>query len=107
MSLQLVEAYADALDDDTDDDVCWFEYCRIASTLHRDDVLAIVLEELAAEDSCLYDLIDSAITAPHEPGRPKESISVLAAVGQAIMHIAAKAVDDQVGLRMAVQGVPR
>jgi hypothetical protein len=65
-----------------------------------------VLEELDAEDSPLYDLIDSALQCPHEPGRAKESLTELARLGQAILQLVAKAVDDHVGLKMVVE-VPR
>ena len=43
---------------------------------------------------------------PHEPGRPKESITKLARLGQSLLNLIAKAVDDNVNLRMAVE-VPR
>ena len=72
MSLQMVEAYADPLDDDTEDDVRWFEYCHIASTLCREDILTVVLDELQSPVSPLYDLIDPALHSPHEPGRARE-----------------------------------
>jgi hypothetical protein len=88
-------------DDDIDADVAWLEYCRVASTLNRDDILAVVLEELDTPASPLYDLIDSALQEPHAPARPRASIRVLAGIGKAIMRLVAKAVDDQVGLRMA------
>ena len=92
--------------DDVEDDAAaihWLEYCRIASTLDRTDLLQVVLSELDAEDSPLYAFIDSALDCPHEPGRPKESVTVLAGVGKAILNLVAKAVDDAVGLRMAVE----
>jgi hypothetical protein len=88
-------------DDDRDADVAWLEYCRVASTLNRDDSLAVVLEDLDTPASPLYDLIDSALEEPYEPGRRLASIRVLADIGKAIMRLVAKAVDDQVALRMA------
>jgi hypothetical protein len=45
--------------------------------------------------------MDSALQCPHEPGRPRESTTVLAGIGKATMHLVAKAVDDQIGLRVA------
>jgi hypothetical protein len=106
MSMQMLEDYAEELDNETDDDVRWFEYCRTASTLGREDILAVVLDELSTQASPLFDLIDDALQNPHEPGRPKESMTVLAGIGTAILHLVAKAVDDAVGHRMAVE-VPR
>jgi hypothetical protein len=105
MSLQLVEddAYRCEGDELADTDVCWLEYCRIASTVGREDILAVVLSELDSPVSPLYDLIDPALQSPHEPGRPKESVTLLANIGNAIMHLVAKAVDDHVNLRMAVE----
>jgi hypothetical protein len=91
-------------DDDEDADVQWLDYCRIAATVDRQHVLECVLSGLDTEDSPLYDLIDSALQAPHEPGRPKESITVLAGIGKRILHLVAKAVDDAVGLRQAIGG---
>jgi len=43
---------------------------------------------------------------PHEPGRRKANVTDLARLGKAILHLIAKAVDDQGNLRMAA-GVPR
>jgi hypothetical protein len=87
-------------------DVQWLEYCRMASTLDRARILEVVLSDLDSDDSPLYDLIDDAIANPHEPGRPKANVSDLARLGKAILAMVAKAVDDQVNLRMAVQEVP-
>jgi hypothetical protein len=96
-------------DDFEDDaaDVQWLEYCRMASTLDRTRILEVVLSDLDADDSQLYEFIDDAIAHPHEPGRAKESITKLAQLGQSLLSLIAKAVDDQVNLRMAVQEVPR
>jgi hypothetical protein len=91
-------------DDEIDPDVSWLEYCRIAATLDRQHILECVLSDLDAEDSPLFDLIDSAIQEPHEPGRPRESITVLAGIGKALMELVANAVDDQVNLRLATSG---
>jgi hypothetical protein len=93
--------------EDEDDNMQWQEYCRAASTIDRTRILEIVLSDLDAEDSPLYEFIDDAIATPHEPGRPKESITKLARLGQSLLNLIAKAVDDQVNLRMAVQEVPR
>jgi hypothetical protein len=95
--------------DDVDDDeqvYRWQEYCRIASTMDRARILDVVLSDLDAEDSPLFEFIDDAIAYPHEPGRPKESITKLAQLGQALLNIIARAVDDQGNLRMAVLEVP-
>jgi hypothetical protein len=93
--------------DDDDADVQWLEYCRVASTLDRQRILEVVLSDLAAEDSPFYDFIDDAIANPHEPGRPKANVSDLARLGKEILTMIAKAVDEQVNLRMAVKEVPR
>jgi hypothetical protein len=86
-----------------DNDVRWLEYCHCAATVGRQHVLECVLSDLDAEDSPMYEFIDDAISNPHEPGRPKANITDLARLGQAILHLIAKSVDDQVGLRMAVE----
>ena len=93
-------------DDDTAN-MQWQEYCRTASTLDRTHILQVVLSDLDAEDSPLYEFIDDAIKNPHEPGRPKANITDLARLGQSLLNLIAKAVDDNVNLRMAVQEVPR
>jgi hypothetical protein len=93
-------------DFEDDDNIQWREYCRIASTLDRARILEVVLSDLDADDSPLYEFIDDAIATPHEPGRPKESITKLARLGQSLLSLIAKAVDDQVNLRMGVE-VPR
>ena len=93
--------------EDEDTDVQWREYCRVATTLDRARILDVVLSDLDAEDSPLYEFIDDAIVNPHEPGRPKANITDLARLGQALLNLIAKAVDDQVNIRMAVQEVPR
>ena len=51
----------------------------------------------------LYEFIDDAIVKPHEPGCAKANIMDLARLGQSLLNLIAKAVDDQVGLRMAVK----
>ena len=92
--------------EDEDDHMQWQEYCHIASTLDRARILEVVLSDLDADDSPLYEFIDDAIATPHEPGRPKESMTKLAQLGQSLLNLIAKAVDDQVNLRMGVE-VPR
>jgi hypothetical protein len=94
--------------EDEEVDVQWLEYCRVASTLDRTHILEVVLSDLDAEDSPLYEFIDDAIANPHEqPGRAKANITDLARLGQSLLNLIAEAVDDQVNLRMAVQEVPR
>ena len=93
--------------EDEDSDVQWREYCRVAATLDCARILDVVLSDLDAEDSPLYEFIDDAILNPHEPGRPKANITDLARLGQSLLNLIAKAVDDQVNIRMAVQTVPR
>lgn len=89
-----------------DNDSQWMDYLAEAAKVNRTDILQAVLSDLDAEDSPLYDLIDKAIEEPFVPGeRPRENIMVLAKLGQAILTMVAKAVDDAVGLRMAVQEV--
>jgi hypothetical protein len=92
-------------DDDFEDaDAQWLDYCAEAAQLDRTDILQAVLSDLDAENSPLYALIDSALDTPHEPGRARESLTVLARIGQDILNLVAKAVDDAVGLRMAIGG---
>lgn len=79
----------------------------MARTLDRNGILAIVLEELNSEASPQFVLIDTALKDPLEPGRLRESITVLAGIGNAITHIVAKAVDDAVSLRMANAEIQR
>jgi len=93
-------------DDFEDDNVQWLHYCEVAAKVNRQHVLECVLSDLDCEDSPLYDFIDDAIANPHEPGRPKANVSDLARLGKALLTMIAKAVDDQVNLRMAVQEVP-
>ena len=90
-------------DDDADEDYRWLEYCRCAATLDRSRILEVVLSDLDADNSPLYEFIDDAIANPHEPGRAKANITSLARLGQSLLHLIAKAVDDQVNLRMAVE----
>jgi hypothetical protein len=89
-------------DPEDETDVQWFEYCRIAATLNRQDILDCVLSDLDAEDSPLFELIDDAIATPHEPGRAKANIVDLARVGKAILSLVAQAVDHAVERRLAV-----
>jgi hypothetical protein len=91
----------DAVEDGAD---AWQDYCFEAAHVDRQRVLDCVLSSLDCDDSLLYALIDSAIKTPHEPGRARESITVLAQVGQAILDRVAAAVDDNVNLRMAIGG---
>jgi hypothetical protein len=84
----------DDLEDDAAD-IQWLEYCRMASTLDRTRILEVVLSDLDADDSPLYEFIDDAIANPHEPGRPKANITDLARLGQSLLNRIAKAVDDQ------------
>jgi hypothetical protein len=93
----------DDFNDDEDTNMQWQEYCRIASTLDRARISEVVFSDLDADDSPLFEFIDDAIQNPHEPGRPKANITDLARLGQSLLNRIAKAVDDQVGLRMAVE----
>jgi hypothetical protein len=90
-------------DEEADADVRWLHYCEVAAQVNRQHILEVVLSDLDADDSPLYDLIDDAIADPHEPGRPKANVSDLARLGKALLTLVAKAVDDQVNLRMAVE----
>src|SRR5215211_3865949 len=87
----------DLIPDDFEDDnnVAWLEYCRCAATVDRTHILDVVLSDLDADDSPLYEFIDDAIANPHEPGRPKANITDLARLGQSLLNRIAKAVDDQ------------
>jgi hypothetical protein len=63
----------------------------------------VVLSDLDCNDSPLFEFIDDAIVNPHEPGRPKANITDLAGLGTEVLRLIAKAVDDEVNLRMAVE----
>jgi hypothetical protein len=91
---------ADELENEHDG---WQDYCYEASKLDRQHILDVVLSDLDADDSPLYEFIDDAIENPHEPGRAKANITDLARLGQSLLNLIAKAVDDQVNLRMAVE----
>jgi hypothetical protein len=94
----------DDFEDDDDADVRWLENCRMASTVARDEVLTVVLDELNSPVSPLFDLIDDALKTPHrEPDRPRTNVTELIKLGQAVLNMVAKAVDDQVSLRMTVE----
>jgi hypothetical protein len=49
----------------------------------------------------LYGLIDSCLKDPQEPGRARESLTILASIGQTLLDRVAAAVDEQVNLRLA------
>jgi hypothetical protein len=89
--------------EDDEHDVAWIEYCRIAATVDRQHILECVLSDLDAEDSPLYEFIDDALANPHEPGRPKANITDLARLGQSLLNLIAKAVDDATNLKMMVE----
>jgi hypothetical protein len=95
---------ADEIEGDRDP---WQDYCAEAAHVDRQRVLECVLSSLDTDDSPIYALIDSCLKDPPEPGRARESITILAAIGQSILNIVAAAVDDAVNLRMAVQEVSR
>jgi hypothetical protein len=86
------------LDDDTD---AWQDYLDAAKHVDRQRVLDCTLSSLDTDDSPLYVLIDSCLKDPQEPGRARESITILAQIGQALLDRVASAVDDQVNLRLA------
>jgi hypothetical protein len=89
-------------DDDEEVDVRWLHYCEVAATLDREAIIDVVLDELR-ESSALLDMVEDACHNPHEPGRPKTSLHELLALGKAALLLIARAVDDQVSLRMAVE----
>jgi hypothetical protein len=91
-------------DDDEEVDVRWLHYCEVAASLDREAIIDVVLDELR-ESSALLDLVEDACHHPHEPGRPKTSLHELLALGKAALLLIARAVDDQVSLRMAVEEV--
>jgi hypothetical protein len=94
----------DDFEDEDDADVRWLEYCRMASKVSREEILAVVLDELNSPVSPLLDLIDDALATPHpEPDRPRTNVTELIKLGQAILSMVAKAVDDQVSMRIAVE----
>jgi len=90
-------------DDEPDVDVRWLHYCEVAASLDREAIINVVLDELR-ESSALLDMVEDACHNPHEPGRPKTSLHELLALGKAALLPIARAVDDQVSLRMAVEG---
>jgi hypothetical protein len=75
----------------------------VASTLDRTRISEVVLSNLDADGSPLYEFIADAIANPHEPGRAKANIVELAKLGQTILNLIAKAVDDQVNLQMVME----
>ena len=91
-------------DEDLSDHDAWADYCAEAAHVDRQRVLECVLSALGTDDSPLYTLIDTGLKDPHEPGRARESLTVLAAVGQAILDRVASAIDAQVNLRLAIGG---
>jgi hypothetical protein len=84
-----------------DDRDPWQDYCLEASKVDRQRILECVLSSLDSDDSPLYTLIDSCLKDPQEPGRPRESITLLAQIGQAILDRVAASVDDLTNLRLA------
>jgi len=92
---------ADELENDRDP---WQDYCAEAAHVDRQHVLDAVLSSLDTDDSPIYALIDSCLKDPPEPGRARESITILAALGQSILNMVAASVDDQVNLRLATGG---
>jgi len=96
--------YYIASDEAEEDHDPWQDYCLEAAHVDRQHILDAVLSSLDSDESPLYALIDSCIKDPCEPGRARESITVLAAVGQALLNKIAAAVDDAVGLKMAIGG---
>jgi hypothetical protein len=92
-------------DDDLDDTDAWADYCAEAQHVDRQHILDAVLSSLDTDDSPLYPMIDSCLKDPQEPGRARESLTVLAALGQALLDRVAASVDDAVSLRLATQEV--
>jgi len=90
-----------AADEPEDDHDAWADYCFEASKVSRERILECVLSSLDTDESPLYALIDSCLKDPQEPGRARESITVLTSLGQAILNRVAASVDDQVNLRLA------
>jgi hypothetical protein len=88
--------------DEPDVDVRWLHHCEVAASLDREAIIDVVLDELR-ESSALLDMVEDACHNPHEPGRPKTSLHELLALGKAALLLIARAVDDQVSLRMAVE----
>jgi hypothetical protein len=91
---------ADEPEEDEDYDV-WQDCCFEASKVSRERILECVLSSIDTEDSPIYVLIDSCLKDPQEPGRARESLTLLAQIGQALLDRVAAAVDDQVNLRLA------
>jgi hypothetical protein len=93
--------YYIASDEPEDNHDAWQDYCFEASKVSRERILECVLSSLDTDDSPLYTLIDSCLKDPQEPGRSRESITVLAQIGQALLNKIAASVDDQVNLRLS------
>jgi hypothetical protein len=90
--------------ENTDEDVRWLDYCQIAAQVSRPHGLDWALSDFDCDDSPLFEFIDDAITNPYEPGRPKANSMDLARRGKAILHLMATRVDDQVSMRMMLEG---
>ena len=101
-SLSPVDLIPQDENDGEEVDVRWLHYCEIAASLDREAIIDVVLDELR-ESSALLDMVEDACHNPHEPGRPKTSLHELLALGKAALLLIARAVDDQVSLRMAVE----
>ena len=103
-SLSPVDLIPQDDDEDEDVDVRWIRYCEVAATLDREAIIDVVLDELR-ESSALLDMVEDACHNPHEPGRPKTSLHELLALGKAALLLIARAVDEQVSVRMTLQEV--
>ena len=91
----------DDADDDTD---AWQDYLDASKHLDRQHILDAVLSSLDSDNSPLFALIDSCLKDPQEPGRARESLTVLAVLGQEILDRVASSIDDAVNLRLAIGG---
>lgn len=101
----------DQIDGDTDDlvgseaTVRWARYCALARTLDRDELLDTVLEELKESPELLSHLDDACLSPYPEPERPRAHVGEMATLGLAVLQTIVTAIDNAVGIRMAVEAL--
>jgi hypothetical protein len=94
--------------DDTDDglppelDARWVHHCELAYRLDTEDLMAAVGDALSTSD-VLRALIEDAKERPYLPGEARMHPSDAFRLGDEVARLIAAAIDDAVGLRMAVE----
>jgi hypothetical protein len=90
--------------DDTDHelDTRWVHYCEVARGLDTEDLMAVIGEAFSTSD-VLRGLIEEIKEQPYLPDERK-SLHVMTAIrlGEEVARLISSAMDDAVGLRMAV-----